>query len=124
MSAQHDKVGRGRPPKSSQFKKGQSGNPAGRPKGSCNLRKLLGEEFTREITVSEGGKPIKLPAVRLVARMAINKAIQGDPKSAKMMLDLMLQLSSNSDKETAETESTEDDNEIIKAFIARQGRCE
>ena len=35
------KVGRGRPPKHSQFKKGQSGNPGGQPKGRLHLATRL-----------------------------------------------------------------------------------
>lgn len=34
-------VGYGKPPSDKQFKKGQSGNPMGRPKGSRNKKPLI-----------------------------------------------------------------------------------
>ena len=53
-------VGYGNPPKGSRFKKGQSGNRRGRPKGSKNLKTDLTEELQTEIKVREGPRAIKI----------------------------------------------------------------
>ena len=39
-------IGYGRPPKHTQFKKGQSGNPEGRPKGIKSLSTELDDELS------------------------------------------------------------------------------
>ena len=49
-------VGYGKPPRSGQFRKGQSGNPKGRPKGARGVKSLLDDALSKEITVSEGAR--------------------------------------------------------------------
>ena len=45
----------GKPPRHTRFKKGQSGNPRGRPSGSKNLTTLLGEVLNELVVVAESG---------------------------------------------------------------------
>ena len=82
-----DRVGYGRTPKHSRFKKGQSGNPSGRKRrhryeeGENPLRMLLLEEQT----VKVGGKKVKMPAIEVMVKTMINKAMAGDYRSLKLI---------------------------------------
>ena len=45
------KVGYGKPPKQTQFKKGVSGNPSGRPKGSLNMATVLQRTLSEKTAI-------------------------------------------------------------------------
>lgn len=81
-------VGYGKPPKHSQFQKGKSGNPGGRPKGSKSASTLTKEMFLKLVTVTVNGKPTKMPVIAaLIARM-LSAAMNGDLKATKLALDM------------------------------------
>ena len=48
-------VGKGRPPQHTRFRKGQSGNPTGRRKGSLNMATLLERALNERVAVTENG---------------------------------------------------------------------
>jgi hypothetical protein len=56
MMATDYEIGFKRPPKASQFKKGESANPRGRPKGTRNLKTDLAEELASWVTMTVQGK--------------------------------------------------------------------
>ena len=79
-------VGYGRPPKSTQFAPGKSGNPRGRPKGSTNLTTAIDKELKRKIPVTVNGVRKSISKVDAAARQFTNKAASGDPKAINALL--------------------------------------
>ena len=71
-----DRVGYRNPPRHTQFKPGQSGNPKGRPKGTKNLRTDLGEELQERITVTEGGRQLTVSKQRAMLKSLVAKALK------------------------------------------------
>ena len=71
-------VGYKKPPKQTQFKKGQSGNPRGHSKQRPNIQTLLSEELRRQLSFNEDGRLARDSKLRLMVKQAINKAVVGD----------------------------------------------
>lgn len=82
-------VGYGKPPQDSRFKKGRSGNPTGRPKGTRNLETMLERAFQEKVIVTERGKSKKMTKIEVAIRQQMNKAAAGDPKALMLVTALM-----------------------------------
>jgi Family of unknown function (DUF5681) len=46
-------VGFAKPPSATRFRKGQSGNPAGRPRGSKNISTIVEQELEQRVVIRE-----------------------------------------------------------------------
>ena len=84
--------GYGKPPRHSQFKPGQSGNPRGRPKGTRGVKTDLAAELSSVWTTSINGRAIKGTKQRLMFRTLTARAATGDVKAAAILLPLILQV--------------------------------
>ena len=73
-------VGYGKPPKDRQFRKGQSGNPDGRPRGMsvARAKALALKEAYRMVRVKEGDRVVSLPALGAILRSLIALAATGN----------------------------------------------
>jgi hypothetical protein len=81
-------VGYRKPPKHTQFKKGQSGNPRGRPRGTRNLATDLSAELSELVTVREAGHSRPISKQRALINSLMAKALKGDTRAAAMVLAL------------------------------------
>lgn len=93
--SQDSDVGYGRPPKASQFKPGQSGNPNGRPRGAKTrrfagggylLQDTLVAEMERMIPIREGGQEMSISQIQAVVRQVFVKSMQGNMRAAELLL--------------------------------------
>lgn len=85
------RVGYGRPPEHSRFKKGQSGNPTGRRRytQTGRARELMRQELLRRVPVREGDQVRHMPAVQALVRSLVLQAIKGKSAAAKEILAML-----------------------------------
>ena len=81
-------VGYKKPPKSKQFQKGKSGNPAGRPKGRKSFRALFFEHMHGDQKIFEDGEWKMESRIEVLFRALFQNAIKGDLNQMRMFLDL------------------------------------
>jgi|HubBroStandDraft_4_1064222.scaffolds.fasta_scaffold62768_1 hypothetical protein len=80
-------VGYGHPPIATRFRKGQSGNPKGRPKGSKNFRTLLDQALNEKVNINENGRRKAISKRQAGAKHVANKIASGDIKTALRLLE-------------------------------------
>jgi hypothetical protein len=78
-----------RPPKSGRFKKGVSGNPKGRPKGSRNFLTLLDQELAQPIIVNENGNKKTITRMQAMFKRMVSGAMQGEHKPLLMLVGIL-----------------------------------
>jgi len=81
-----------RPPAASRWKKGQSGNPSGRKRGTLNLRTDLIAELEEVIQINEGGSARRITKQRALLKSLAARGIQGDARAANLILNLIARL--------------------------------
>lgn len=83
-------VGYKKPPKHSQFKKGEaSRNPKGRPKQSKNMNYLVWEAMSKKITITSDGIKKKVTVREAMAQRLIADALKGNQKAIDRVLKIV-----------------------------------
>jgi Family of unknown function (DUF5681) len=111
--------GYGRPPESTQFKKGKSGNPKGRPKGSRNLTSAILAAANERVTIVEDGKRKTITKLEAATKQLVNKAASGNERAIVLFFNVM-QVSEGRVPETPLGAITSEEDRAVMADLAKR----
>ncbi len=112
-------VGYGKPPKSSQFTKGSSGNPKGRPKGSKNLASVFLKESRQRVRINGPHGTRTVTKLEAAAMQLSNKAAQGDLRASREFFSLVERSEERVDANAQPIEVHETDQRVMQSILKR-----
>jgi Family of unknown function (DUF5681) len=115
----------GNPPKHTQFRKGISGNPRGRPKGSKNLSTYLMEAARDQVTATVGGRTRRISKLQATTMQLATKAAGGDQAAIGRFLDWIDEIETRAaNVKPSQYPISEPDIEVIRAIYERMKQCD
>ena len=119
------RVGKGKPPKHTRFRKGTSGNLKGRPKGSKNLGTIIMDAANAQVTATIDGKPRKISKLVAAAMQLATKAAGGDQRAMGGFLDWVDEIEARAAAaRPVQFPFSPADREILKEVYDRMRLCE
>jgi hypothetical protein len=73
-SVANERLGYGRPPMTTRFRPGQSGNPRGRPKGARNLGTVVAAALSERVAINENGRRRRITKLEAAVKQLVNRA--------------------------------------------------
>jgi hypothetical protein len=114
-NARDYQVGYGKPPHHTRFRKGQSGNPQGRPKGSQNLTTLLSEALNERVIVAENGGRRKITMRQAIIKQLVKRSATADLRAIKILLDMVRDIEGQTEPASTESRAfSEADQKVIE----------
>ena len=108
-----------RPPSATQFKRGRSGNPSGRPKGARSLKTDLASLMEKRIRIREDGEQRYVSGQELMLLKLFEKAAKGDTKAIAQIVGMLMKLDAAKTSQK-ELEIVTDNDRLIVADFLRQ----
>jgi Family of unknown function (DUF5681) len=116
------RVGYRNPPEKTRFKKGQSGNPKGRPKGTLNLATVLARTLREKVVINEHGQRKIVTKLEAAVKQLVNKAAAGDLAALRHLASLV----QSAEEQAAQAPPAnaplgEDDQKVVQGILERLG---
>lgn len=117
------RVGFCRPPQATRFRKGISGNPKGRPKGSLNVATAFVKALREKVVINEGGKRKTVTKLEAALKQLVNKAASGEMSALKQLVELARDAEAKQSTASASQASafSNIDQEVIEGILTRFG---
>lgn len=111
-------VGYSRPPKETQFTKGRSGNPKGRPKGSRNFATVLKGVLNQKVSITESGRRQIVTKLQAALLQLASKSMSGDLKAISLLAQLIGRVEEPGiSTDGAQTPDLEKDQSVFNALM-------
>jgi Family of unknown function (DUF5681) len=120
------KVGRGRPPLHTRFKKGQSGNPRGPRRRPKDLPALLVAALNEPVVVTANGEPRQITKREAVIAQLVDKSTGADLRATKTLIDMLKDIEKRGGTAPLPTAVplAPADEEVVENLLARLRRAE
>lgn len=113
-------AGYGKPPVNTRFKKGQSGNPKGRPKGRRSFTSSAYRVLQERVVINEGGRRKTVTKLDAALKQIANKAASGDANTLRLLVTIVqLMEQRSSDPLTPVDRLDEGDEKLVARLLAR-----
>ncbi|HEX3430718.1 MAG TPA: DUF5681 domain-containing protein [Rhizomicrobium sp.] len=108
-----------RPPKEHCWKKGQSGNPRGRPPGLRNLAAALTAVLHETVAVRVDGQEQEVTKLEAVTRRLVEKAMGGDARVMQQLLNEIHKNEAKAERDDSAKPLGDVDRDVLEALFVR-----
>lgn len=117
-------VGFGKPPRRTQFAKGKSGNPRGRPKGALNVATMLKRILEEEVIITQNGRRRTATKLEAAFIQLTDKATGGDLKALQLLTSLLRSAEERGSQDIVPNSVNDDlDKKVISGILSRISAC-
>jgi hypothetical protein len=113
-------VGYARPPAATRFRPGQSGNPAGRPKGRKSFQALVQDAADTKIELKMGGKKVNMSMAQAFLQSLFRSALSGNAKVYPLVVELLQRYLDDEMEATPDDDTRAAEPALVAQILARR----
>src|SRR5271157_5696234 len=120
VPAPNSHVGYRSPPEATRFKKGVSGNPRGRPKGSLNVATVLTRTLREKVAINENGRRRTVTKLEAALKQLVDKAAAGDLRALRHLTALAHDAEAQQNLRDSQLQDlSESDRDVMQGILRR-----